>query len=181
MNTTGSHETKHRTRANPATHMSITIILVVCAMTATAFLAKFELVPWTTLIFVAGTVGGVVNNFRRLQKLPETKAPASSAMTDQLVTLQIYVSPFVGGVFAIVLYGIFMSGFVQGSFFPAFAAVEKPFTTFREFAASAMPATNADMAKAIVWAFIAGFSEGLVPNMITKIAEDAGAKGDSNA
>jgi hypothetical protein len=168
-----SHEPRPRPQANQATHLAIAILLVVAAMTSAAFLAKAELVPWTTLIFMAGTVGGVVNNFRRIQKLSLTKARHSTAMAERLVTIQIYVSPFVGGVFAIVLYGTFMSGLVQGALFPAFQSAEKAFASFPEFARLAMPEKNADMAKALVWAFIAGFSEGLVPNFISKITKEA--------
>jgi len=168
-----SHEAKPRPQSNQATHLAVAILLVVTAMTTAAFLAKAGIVPWTTLIFMAGTAGGVVNNFRRLQKLSLTKVRHASAMAERLVTIQIYASPFVGGVFAIVLYGVFMSGLVEGALFPTFQSTKEPFTTFREFAALAMPASNADMAKALVWAFFAGFSEGLVPNFINKMTKDA--------
>ena len=174
-----NHPPHSRPETNQATHIAVAIMLVVVAMTTAAFLAKYGLVPWTTLIFVSGTVGGVVNNFRRIQKLPPARARKSNAMTERLVTIQIYVSPFVGGVFAIVLYGIFMSGFVQGSLFPVFQSADKSFETFRDFAALTAPSTNADVAKAIVWAFIAGFSEGLVPNFISKIAKQGSEEDDS--
>lgn len=168
-----SHEAKSHWLLNPATHLAIAIVLVVTAMTSAGMLAKAGSIPWTTLIFIAGTVGGVVNSFRRIQKLSLSPVRKSNPMTGSLVTIQIYVSPFVGGVFAIVLYLIFMSGLIKGSLFPAFQSAEGSFTTFREFAAQTMPATHGDMAKAIVWAFIAGFSEGLVPNFISKLTKEA--------
>ncbi|GJQ58382.1 MAG: hypothetical protein D8M57_16465 [Candidatus Scalindua sp. AMX11] len=167
---------KPQVDSDPAIHIAIAIVLVVCAMMTSAFLAKYGLIPWTTLIFVAGTVGGVVNSFRRMQMLSVSKVLESNAMTGRLIAIQIYLSPFVGGVFAIVLYAIFMSGFVQGSLFPAFASGDHVFTTFREFADQARPATNTDMAKSIIWDFIAGFLEGLVPNFISKIAKDVDPK-----
>jgi len=179
MHNPDTDESKPLSQANPATHVAIAIVLVVVAMTTTAFLAKSELVPWTTLIFIAGTVGGVVNSFRRIQKLSGNRTGSENSMTARLITIQIYVSPFVGGVFAIVLYGVFMSGFVQGTFFPSFAHGEDKFDAFRNFAALDMPASNADVAKALVWAFIAGFSEGLVPNFITKLARETDAKNQS--
>jgi hypothetical protein len=181
MNTPATLEKKSQMGPNTAPHIAIAIVSVVCAMTTSAFLAKYGLIPWETLIFVAGTVGGVVNSFRRIQTLSVSKVRETSAMTGKLIIIQIYVSPFVGGVFAMVLYVIFMSGFVQGSLFPAFTKGDSAFTTFREFAAQAMPATNTDMAKAIVWAFIAGFSEGLVPNFISKIAKDVAPKNQLDA
>jgi hypothetical protein len=180
MNSTDSEQSKPRAQTNQSTHVAIAIVLVVACMTTAAFLAKFGLVPYETLIFVAGTVGGVVNSFRRIQGLIRAKAQPS-AMTARLVTIQIYVSPFVGGIFAFVLYLIFMGGFVQGSLFPVFASGQESFKTFGDFAALSVPATYADVAKAIVWAFIAGFSEGLVPNFISKLAKDASQKNQSDA
>ncbi len=109
-----------------------------------------------------------------------SKAQEYSAVTERMVTIQIYVSPFVGGVFAFVLYVIFMAGFLQGSLFPIFASGDEAYKTFSDFAALYVPATNADVAKAIIWAFIAGFSEGLVPNFISKLAKDAGQKDQSD-
>nr|WP_320015267.1 hypothetical protein [uncultured Desulfobacter sp.] len=97
-------------------------------------------------------------------------------MTERMVTIQIYVSPFVDGVFAFVLYVIFMAEFMRCSLFPVFSSGEEAYKTFSDFAALYVSATNADVVKAIIWAFIAGFSEGLVPNFISKIAKDAGQK-----
>jgi hypothetical protein len=168
-----SQETETQPHTNQATHMAVAILLVVAAMTAGAFLAVADLIPWTVLIFVAGSVGGVVNNFRRMQKLSFVTVKDSGPMAERMVTIQIYISPFVGGVFAIILYGIFMSGLVEGSLFPKFQSVDESFNTFRSFADLTMPGTNSDMAKALVWSFIAGFSEGLVPNFISKITKDA--------
>lgn len=168
-----THAKEIRSPANQASHIALAILLVVTAMTTAAFLAREGRVPWTSLIFIAGTVGGVVNNFRRIQKLSLARVQTTTPMSERLVTIQIYVSPFVGGVFAIVLYGLFMSGLVRGDLFPTFQSVAEPFQGFRAFAALAMPETNGDMAKALVWAFIAGFSEGLVPNFISKVTQDA--------
>jgi hypothetical protein len=55
------------------------------------------------------------------------------------------------------------------------------YDTFQKFAPGANPATNQDAAKAIVWAFIAGFSEGLVPNFIDKIVKETTGKDEAKA
>jgi len=173
MNSTNSQQPNPRAQPNQATHVAIVIILVVVAMTTVSFLIPFLNAGYEALIFVAGTVGGAVNSFRRVQSLTTAKAQGSNAMTERLVTIQIYVSPIVGGVFAFTLYLIFMAGFLKGSFFPAFAGVDESYAGYKEFAKVSVPETNADVAKAIVWAFIAGFAEGLVPNFISKIAQKA--------
>lgn len=161
------------TGTNQATHVGVAIVAVVAATTTAAVLSVRDEIPWTTLIFLGGTVGGVVNNFRRVQKLSLSGSRRSSPLTDRLVTIQIYTSPFVGGVFAIVLYGIFMSGLVQGALFPAFQETGAAFDLYPRFTELVRPATHADMAKALVWSFVAGFSEGLVPNFISKLTKDA--------
>jgi hypothetical protein len=168
-----NRKTEIHPQTNQASHMAAAILLVVAAMTLAAALAVADMIPWTTLIFIAGTVGGVVNNFRRMQKLSLVRVEDAGAMSERMVTIQIYISPFVGGVFAMTLFAIFMAGLVQGALFPTFQSADDSFNTFRVFADLTMPATNGDMAKALVWAFIAGFSEGLVPNFISKITKEA--------
>lgn len=90
-----------------------------------------------------------------------------------LLRLQIFLSPLFGGLFAFVLYGVFASGIIQGEIFPRFQSVENEYSTPQEFADQVVPATNEDAAKAILWAFIAGFAEGFVPNFIDKLVKDA--------
>jgi hypothetical protein len=99
--------------------------------------------------------------------------------TRRLITIQIYISPILGGVFAYALFLIFMAGILQGTFFPKFQSANEPYETYANFIASIRPETNADVAKAIIWAFIAGFSERLVPNFIDKIAKEADASSRS--
>ena len=157
-------------------HTGITIVIVVLCMCGSAYLAKAG-GPVALVIFMAGTVGGTANNFRRVQNMILRARTERDIPGERLMLIQVYVSPLVGGVFAFILYLVFMSGMVQGTFFPAFKCGSQPFETFEEFAALAEPATHADVAKAVVWAVIAGFSEKLVPNFIDKMARagvDAG-------
>jgi hypothetical protein len=86
--------------------------------------------------------------------------------------LQIFLSPIFGGLFAVVLYAVFVSGIVQGELFPKFKGTADEFSTPYQFADETLPATNADLSKAILWAFIAGFAEGFVPNFIDKLVKD---------
>lgn len=89
-----------------------------------------------------------------------------------VLKLQIFLSPLFGGLFAFVLYGVFAAGLIQGSIFPAFNGTQDDYETPHDFAAKTLPATNQDAAKAILWAFVAGFAEGVVPNFIDKLIKD---------
>ncbi|NER81564.1 MAG: hypothetical protein F6K42_18770 [Leptolyngbya sp. SIO1D8] len=101
------------------------------------------------------------------------KLPIDDKATLLLLRLQIFLSPLFGGLFAFVLYGVFASGIIQGEIFPKFKSSEEEYTTPYEFVDKTVPETNSDMAKAILWAFIAGFAEGFVPNFIDKLVKEA--------
>jgi hypothetical protein len=117
-----------------------------------------------TLIFFAGTVGGVVNNYFRLAKLTEVEK--QEKLTSPLMITQMYVSMVIAGILAFVVYGLFLSGLIQGSLFPEFENTAQPYGGLGEMLLGLAPRTNLDAAKAILWGFIAGFSERFVPNMI---------------
>jgi hypothetical protein len=161
-----------------AIHTGITILAVVLCTTGAAYLARAG-GPLCLVIFMVGTVGGTANNFRRVQKMIIGSTAKTDIKTSRLITIQIYTSPILGGVFAFALYLIFMAGFLEGSFFPKFKSTSDPYETFAIFAALTEPATHADVAKAVLWAFIAGFSERFVPNFIDKIAKEAVADNPS--
>ena len=161
-----------------AIHTGITILAVVLFTTGAAYLANAG-GPLCLVIFMVGSVGGCANNFRRIQKMTSGSLAKADLTTRRLITIQIYTSPILGGVFAFALYLIFMAGFLQGSFFPKFKFTDHPYDTYATFAALTEPATHADVAKAVLWAFIAGFSERLVPNFIDKIAKEADADSQS--
>ncbi|WP_333347215.1 hypothetical protein [Microcoleus sp. w1-18aA5] len=93
-----------------------------------------------------------------------------------VLKLQIFLSPLFGGLFAFVLYGIFASGIIQGELFPKFKGSGEEYSTPYKFADNTLPATNADTAKAILWAFVARFAEGFVPNFIDKLVKDGEQK-----
>lgn len=147
--------------------------MVLCT-TGAAYLARAG-GPLCLVIFMVGTVGGTANNFRRVQKMAGGSIAKLDVTTMRLITIQIYTSPILGGVFAFALYLIFMVGLLEGTFFPKFKFAGEAYESFATFAALTEPATNADVAKAVIWAFIAGFSERLVPNFIDKIAKEAAA------
>lgn len=143
-------------------------------MTLESSITEESLFPSSLAIVIcmAGAVGGVANNYRRFQKLNLQDWENTDAQSRGLMTIQIYQSPIIGALFAFVLYGVFASGLLQGALFPNFTDSE-PFKNLVEFAKTVIPATNADAAKAVFWAFVAGFAEGFVPNFIDKVAKEA--------
>jgi len=164
-------------------HIAIVVIVVVL-LTGTMGILFANLEPlqdfgsFVFFVFMVGTVGGIANNYRRLQRLPlvAEEATEEARIAQRLVTIQIYLSPLIGGVFAVVLYVIFMAGMLGGDFFPAFQCAEDVFIDAPHFADCTLPQSNSDAAKALVWGFIAGFIEGFVPNFIDRLAKEQTAK-----
>jgi len=128
--------------------------------------------PLLQLVFLAGCVGGTTNHYRRLKALPTNDEELSRLATTPSFLLQAVVSPILGGIFAVLAYLIFAGAILQGPLFPTFKAVEDDYKTLNGFF-NITPKTNGDVAKMIVWAFLAGFSERFVPNLLDRLSRDA--------
>ena len=159
-----------------AYHLLVVTIVSIVAVGIAAYILtnSSQYSSLIIMVFMAGTIGGVANNYRRLYLVP-TDATVDDAGARKLLTIQIYISPWIGGVFAVVVYGLFASGILQGELFPRFQADDNRFTTAQTVADQLVPATNLDAAKAILWAFIAGFAELFVPNFIDKLVSESRA------
>ena len=127
-------------------------------------------------VALLGSAGGTANAYRRLQRLQATDRSLREKVPATLAVLQVYLSPVTGAVFALVLYVLFLAGLLQGDLFPHFACAAEPFTSFGRFA-DCGPSTNSDVAMALVWAFVAGFGEHFVPNVLDHLVAPDGAPG----
>ena len=87
----------------------------------------------------------------------------------------ILLVPIYGGIFALALYIIFLSGLIEGSMFPEFYTApfeEKPTTeNIINLLKETYPKSAEDFAKFIFWSFVAGFSERFVPQIIHKVGQ----------
>jgi hypothetical protein len=124
--------------------------------------AEQNLSPYPTALFVAmaAVVGSVLNQpFRADPVAAEGGSP----------WLYLVWKGAVAVAFSWVLYLMFMGRVLTGGIFPAFSGDTDPFTDVPGFVAAVHPASNADFAKLLLWAFVAGFSEKFVPNLISQI------------
>jgi hypothetical protein len=85
------------------------------------------------------------------------------------------VKPALGGIFAIMLHLLFISKTFSGGAFPSLSIActgDKP-VHFSEFFTGIVEATSVDFAKLLIWCFIAGFAERLVPDVLDSMANKA--------
>jgi hypothetical protein len=155
--------------------MTALAIAVLSAIFGATFLLG-ERLMLTYLAFTCGIIGGFVSIQQRLKSVSDEELELLARSWFQIVLIPIF-----GGVFALVLYCLFLSGIVSGHVFPAFT-MPKPATTgpdnnfMIDLLTKTYPSTGPDLAKLLFWSFVAGFSERFVPQIITKVA--AGAGGD---
>lgn len=146
----------------------IALLLVCVWKTATCPLAAGTDVNllFVASIFIPGFFGGLVSTINRVQQARMT-GNADTGLTDlEQSTLGIYLSPLLGGVFAFLLFCLFAGGFVTGALFPT--------VTFDSLIVGKMPEGDlANLAKLIVWCFIARFAEKFVPDRLQQFAQNS--------
>ncbi len=149
-------------------------LLIVTAVILLATVALFALplsragrFPISWFSFGVGVIGGFVSIQQRLKNLSNVDLAHLSASWVHIV-----VPPFFGGIFALVLYVLMLSGIVEGALFPIFSipdfADQPTNDDLRRFLLETYPASGSDFAKLTFWSFAAGFSERLVPNIISQ-------------
>ena len=143
-------------------------LLATTALFAATFLTSDRLmISW--LSFECGIIGGFVSIQQRLRNINDEELSLLSHSWAMILVIPIY-----GGIFALVLYVLFISGLIEGELFPQFyvPAFSMPPTTqdIAEFLRTTYPTSGADFAKLMFWTFVAGFSERLVPQIIQKVS-----------
>lgn len=122
-------------------------------------------------VIASGIIGGFVGLQRRLKDL--------TAQDLELIAhswVYTSLSPLVGGVLALLLYVLFLSGLLSGELFPSFVAdAPGEMAANRGFAAifDQHGTDYRQYAKLVFWCFIAGFSERFVTDVISRFEGSA--------
>lgn len=122
----------------------------------------------TLIVFGTGLIGGFVSIQQRIHKVSDTELNHLSESWASVLLIPIY-----GGIFALVIHVVFLSEIVTGELFPSYSVPKfddpTTLTNFHEFFSITLPKTGQDAAKMLFWAFCAGFSERLVPQIIQNV------------
>lgn len=82
-------------------------------------------------------------------------------------------------VFAVIIYLMFQGRIIQGALFPQFIADKNDYENMLKYMSDVKPATNGDVAKALFWSFVTGYSAKFVPNLLLNVTSKSAADGAS--
>jgi hypothetical protein len=122
------------------------------------------------LAIVSGAVGGFVSMQRRLQSIT---AEGTSFTQLEQGSQGILLSPISGSVFAVLVYVLFISGLMTGPLFPSFLPATSTAVFGLPSLHSLYPEHVSDFGKLLIWSFLAGFAERLVPDILDRLVDKA--------
>ncbi|HEY0061485.1 MAG TPA: hypothetical protein VGC21_05155 [Telluria sp.] len=159
-----------------------TFVIIVLHLVGTYSLLKPELTHALCTIFLTaymGVLGAVISISRRTRAFNDIAAsdadPVVRLMAIKTGITGIQLSIVAGGVFAIVLYLVFVSK-IAGSIFigdimPKFGHEQVTDPNSQVWLRGLAPTLSIDLAKLLLWSFIAGFAEKLVPDVLDRFAK----------
>jgi hypothetical protein len=139
------------------------------------------------VVILAGCLGAFFSALTRLYNYEDL--PKALVMRELQVLprghLLIYslVPAVVGAISAAVFYVIFAGELIQGDLFPRFKCDlgDQKCNLFRTLMNNWHPSDAKDYAKILVWAFIAGFAERLVPSTLESLSAGHGLRKEEDS
>jgi hypothetical protein len=153
--------------------------VILCSIAVVGLLACYWLskpVPLLPLVMLAGVLGAFFSALMRLVDKAGAALITSTAQQLRGPYLLLYslIPPVIGAIAAVVLYLVFIGKFVDGPLFPKIGCLpNQTCTSLLDLMNYYWPVSPEDYGKALVWSFIAGFSERLVPDVLQGLAAKA--------
>jgi hypothetical protein len=147
--------------------LGLAAILIWCRWHGAEFLAML------TVVLYAGIIGGFVSSQRRMEAIPSDGDPLITVFGLDSSGYYLWLSPLLGAIFAVVLTAMFIAGIFKGALFPDFYVSLPPEhhgLPFFYFTWNTLPKSSEEYAKLMIWAFLAGFAERLVPDSLDRLA-----------
>jgi hypothetical protein len=132
-----------------------------------------------TVVQLAGALGAFFSALIRLYNFEDLPKAMVARELEGLPRLHLLIYSLVpaviGAIAASVIHMLFAAGLLQGDFFPVFKCgnVQNVCNSFGSLIGDWGPAEAKDYAKDIVWGFVAGFAERLVPDTLQALSRTA--------
>ena len=157
--------------------ITLAVLILMAALAYMDYRGSSKVTALTLAVFM-GVVGGFISFQRRVQGI-SNRGESMTDLAELAAGSGIYLAPLTGAVFAVLLYVMFGAGMLEGALFPKIVSASGAVPSglsFSTFSKAIGPATGADWCKLLVWSFLAGFAERLVPDTLDRITARAGAK-----
>ena len=163
-----------------AYQFSGTVLLVAglsAALVGSYFIAQLQ-PPMLLLIMLSGMLGAFFSALTRLYSADQISialiSPIAAKLNGWHLLMYSFIPLMVGAIASVVLYWGFVSGLVEGGIFPKMACKDSEGSkidckTLVEVLYQYGPKDAADYGKALIWAFVAGFSERFVPDLLQSL------------
>jgi hypothetical protein len=150
------------------------VAILAVGLLTSYFIAEHWQPPVLVLVTLAGMLGAFFSALARLYNADQLSVAIISDTATQLRGWHLFMysltPPIIGAIAAVVLYVAFLGGLVAGGLFPVMTC--KAANGCRQLAEVLNdygPSEAQDYGKALIWAFIAGFSERLVPDTLQSL------------
>lgn len=158
---------------------AILVILVTIALWGSYSFGKVT-PPLLVLIMLGGMLGAFFSALTRLYNVDVAGisliTPTIRDLGGRYLLVYSFVPPVIGAIAAVVLYLVFVGGLLDGGLFPEISCASgKSCLSLADLMNNYWPSQPEDYGKALVWAFAAGFSERLVPDVLQGLVAKAGS------
>lgn len=143
------------------------ILLVVMLVISTSVMVSATFADFGNtgiLVFMVGNIGGYVGMHRSLGDMKDEEVVGLAASWWSIVAPSV-----VGGVLALVLYVLFMSGILGGDLFPKIESDETEAVKSLKALALQHAKGLTEYAKLFFWSFVAGFNQKYVVDVINSV------------
>jgi uncharacterized membrane protein YccC len=155
------------------------LVAAVVAILLVSYATQWFAIPLLLLIMLAGMLGAFFSALTRLYNVDQAGVAIFTSTVKDLgggpyLLMYSFVPPVIGAIAAVVLYLVFVAGYLHTDLFPAIGCLKgKSCVSLQDLMDNYWPKEPQDYGKALVWAFIAGFSERLVPDVLSSLASRA--------
>ncbi len=141
---------------------TIGLIALGTLIALTVFLLHMDFQQWIWLVLVplVGALGGLISSQRRVQSIPSVGESLTDMTNLHFFGSSLTVSAMSGAIFAAILSMLFASGLVKSILFP---------TVNLSPLDPNVHMSSEDLAKLLIWCFIAGFAERFVPDTLDRL------------